>query len=58
MIPDTEELSVSNEIINEVFSNYRATLQRLEVLKEDNIELNRKANQDTLFQDIKNLDCK
>lgn len=58
MIPDTEELSVSNEIINEVFSNYRATLQRLEVLKEDNIELNRKANQDRLFQDIKNLDCK
>lgn len=58
IIPDAEGLSRSNEIVAELFNNYNSTMKRLEQLTEENADLNRKNNQERIFQDIQNLNSK
>lgn len=61
MLPDSENndvVSAQKSVIDELFNNYSSTLQRLEQLKEENQELNRKNDQERLFQDIQNLNRK
>lgn len=56
LIPNAEGLSRSTEVINDIFSNYRATLKRLELLKQENNDLNNKVNQERLLKDIQKLE--